>query len=86
MKTITDETNQNSLKISSERLLEFTKLYERKTGKKLTESEALMHAETLLRTMTILYHPISKKDYYSALAKKMFIKSQSKKIISNKKQ
>jgi len=85
MKTKIDRTNQNSLKISSERLLEFTKLFERKTGRKLNEQEALTQAETLLRTMTILYHPISKKEYYSAMAKKMFLKSQSKKIISNKK-
>jgi len=80
------KTDVSSMIISKEKLSQFTRLIEYKTGKKLSEAEALEKAQTLLRTMIILYRPISQKEYYSAMAKKMFIRSQSKKIIrTNKK-
>jgi hypothetical protein len=80
------KTDVSSMIISKERLSQFARLIEYKTGKKLSEAESLEQAQTLLRTMMILYRPISQKEYYSAIAKKMFIKSQSKKIIrTNKK-
>jgi hypothetical protein len=75
------KTDVNSMIISKERLAQFTKLIKYKTGKKLSEAESLEQAQTLLRTMIILYRPISQEEYFSAIAKKMFIKSQSKKII-----
>lgn len=65
------------MRISNERLAQFTELFERKTGRKLSESQALARAEMLLRTISILYHPINIKDYSSALAKKMFLKTKS---------
>jgi hypothetical protein len=74
------KTDVNSMIISKERLSQFTRFIEYKTGKKLSEAEALEQAQTLLRTMIILYRPITQKEYYSAIAKKMFIRSQSKKI------
>jgi hypothetical protein len=60
------KTNINSLKISNDRLVEFTKLFEVKTGKKLSDEEILVKAETLLRTVSLLYKPINKLDYYKA--------------------
>ena len=68
--------NSKSMSISSQRLSEFIKLFEIKTSRKLTEQEALSRAETLLRMMAILYQPVSKKDYYRAIAKKMFMKNK----------
>jgi hypothetical protein len=68
--------NLKSMSISKQRLSEFIKLFKLKTNRKLTEQEALPHAETLLRTIAILYQPVSKKDYYSAIAKKMFLKNR----------
>ena len=70
-------TNLNSMKISSKRLLQFTNLFKAKTGVILMEQEALIRAETLLRTISILYLPISIPDYSLVLAKKMFIKNIS---------
>ena len=66
MKSKLYKTHLNNMNISSERLSEFIKLFERKTGQKLTEKEALAPAETLLRTISILYKPINKIDYYTA--------------------
>jgi len=76
-------TNLNSMKISSKRLLQFTNLFKAKTGVILMEQEALIRAETLLRTISILYQPISIPDYSLVLAKKMFIKNR--KLLINKK-
>ena len=68
------KTNINSMDISNKRLSEFKLLFESKTGKKLDEPEALKLAETLLRTISILYKPVSTKDYYSAMVQKMILK------------
>lgn len=74
MKTKLYKTNLNSMQISGEKLSEFKLLFEGKTGKKLTDTEALAAAETLLRTVSILYKPVSTKDYYSAMIQKMILK------------
>lgn len=65
------------MQISNKRLSEFKLLFESKTGRKLSESEALKLAEILLRTISILYKPVSAKDYYLALAKKLFLKTKN---------
>lgn len=57
-------TNTNSMNISKERLLQFIRLFEQKTGIKLSEEKALERAEILLRTISILYKPVNKFDYY----------------------
>ena len=80
MKKLKNKINLNSMHISEKRLASFTSLFEAKTGVKLSESEALTRAEVLLRTISILYKPISTSDYSSALAKKMFIKTKKLKI------
>lgn len=77
MKTTHFKTPLNSMLISSEKLAQFITLFERKTGKKLSESQALAQAEMLLRTISILYKPVSTNDYYSALAKKLFLKNKN---------
>lgn len=77
MKTISKKNNLNCMSISKERLAQFMELFEHKTGRKLSEKEALVRAETLLRTISILYQPVSMSDYYSALAKKLFLKKKS---------
>lgn len=74
MNKIKNKININSMNISKKRLGYFINLFEAKTGIKLSESEALTRAEILLRSISILYKPISMTDYSSALAKKMFIK------------
>ena len=74
MKTKLTKTYIGSVHISNQRLLQFMKLFEWKIGRKLTESEALPQAETLLRTISILYKPVNKFDYYSSLISKMIIK------------
>jgi hypothetical protein len=56
----------NSLKISTEKLNEFSNLFEQKTGKKLLGGVLLEHAETLLHTVSLLYKPVKKLDYYKA--------------------
>ncbi len=68
------------MNISSKRLSEFILLFESKTGKKLTEKEALGLAQTLLRTVSILYKPVSTKDYYSAMIQKMILRLKRCKI------
>ncbi|KKR43868.1 MAG: hypothetical protein UU10_C0003G0004 [Parcubacteria group bacterium GW2011_GWF1_40_6] len=68
--------NLNSSSISSKRLLQFINLFKAKTGVTLSEPEALTRAETLLRTIAILYQPVSISDYSYALAKKMFLKTK----------
>jgi len=68
--------NLNSMNISNKRLLQFINLFNAKTGVKLSEPEALTRAEILLRTIAILYQPISVSDYSYALAKKMFLKTK----------
>lgn len=74
--------NLNSMNISQKRLLQFINLFKVKTGVVLTEPEALPRAETLLRTIAILYQPVSIPDYSYALAKKMFLKTKKLKIIN----
>lgn len=76
MNKLKNKINQNSMHISKKRLAWFISLFEVKTGIKLSESEALARAEILLRTISILYKPISMSDYSLALAKKMFIKTK----------
>ena len=71
------ENSPGSMHISSEKLAQFITLFERKTGRKLSESQALAQAEMLLRTISILYKPVSTNDYYSALAKKLFLKNKN---------
>lgn len=56
----------NSLKISTERLAEFTKLFEQRTKGKIEGGAALEKAEILLRTVALLYKPVDKLDYYKA--------------------
>jgi len=50
--------------ISKERLLQFIRLFELKTGIKLSDEKALERAEVLLRTISLLYKPVDKFDYY----------------------
>lgn len=76
MKKIINKININSMNISKKRLEYFINLFEAKTGIRLSESDALERAEILLRSISILYKPISTSDYSSALAKKMFIKTK----------
>lgn len=79
MDKITNKFNRmklNSSNISNNRLLQFINLFKAKTGVTLAEPEALARAETLLRTISILYQPISISDYSSTLAKKMFLKTK----------
>jgi len=66
--------------ISEKRLAEFILLYEAKTGKKLSAPEALTAAEVLLRTVSLLYKPVSIKDYYSAMVQKMILRFKRCKI------
>ena len=75
-----NKTHLKSMRISIERLSQFIKLFERKTGKKLSEPEALARAETLLRTVSVLYQPVNVRDYGLALAKKMALKISKLKI------
>ena len=66
MKQKPKKTHLNSMNISDKRLSEFIKLFEKKTGRKLSEPEALARAGILLRTISLLYKPVDKLDYYSA--------------------
>lgn len=75
------KTRLNSLSISTNRLLQFTRLFEAKTGVKLSGEDTLMRAETLLRTMSLLYHPICEKDFNTALIRKLFLRR--KKLSAN---
>ena len=72
-----NKLNINSMKISKERLAEFIELIEIKTGKQLSEQEALTEAEKLLRIISIIYQPATIDDYCSALTKKMFLKTKN---------
>ncbi|MFZ3011415.1 MAG: hypothetical protein WA060_00215 [Minisyncoccia bacterium] len=74
--------NLTSMNISNKRLLQFINLFKAKTGVTLSEPEALTRAETLLRTIAILYQPVSISDYSHALAKKMFLKTKKVSIIN----
>ncbi|MFA5932436.1 MAG: hypothetical protein WC793_03635 [Candidatus Paceibacterota bacterium] len=74
--------NLNSASISNKRLLQFINLFKAKTGVTLAEPEALARAVTLLRTISILYQPVSISDYSHALAQKMFLKTKKVKIIN----
>jgi 5-methylcytosine-specific restriction endonuclease McrBC GTP-binding regulatory subunit McrB len=74
LEKIKNKTTSNSMRISSDRLLEFGKLFEQKTGIKLSEQEVLQRAETLLRTISLLYQPVSAEAYCSALIKKQILK------------
>ena len=74
--------NLNSMSISNKRLLQFINLFKAKTGVTLSEPEALARAETLLRTISIIYQPVSISDYSAVLAKKMFLKTKKLKIIN----
>jgi hypothetical protein len=65
------------MRISDKRLGEFARLFEQKTGRKLSEQETLIQAETLLRTASLLYKPISVEDYCLALIRKMNIKTKN---------
>lgn len=76
MKQKLPKTHLNSMRISNKRLSQFIKLFELKTGRKLSEQEVLKRAEILLRTTSILYRPVSTHDYYSAMIKKMFLKTK----------
>ena len=76
MKTKTIKTNIGSVNISNEKLLQFIKLFEWKIGRKLTESEALPQAETLLRTISILYKPVDRFNYCVALISKINLKTK----------
>jgi len=76
MESTHNKTNLASMRISNARLQQFIEIFERKTGVRLSEADALARAETLLRTMSILYKPVSKADYYSSLAQKMFFKTK----------
>ena len=64
------------MRISDKRLAEFVGLFEVKTGRKLEKQEVLARAGVLLRTISILYRPVSTKDYYYALVQKMFLKTK----------
>jgi hypothetical protein len=77
-----NKINLNSMNISPKRLLQFINLFKAKTGVTLTEPEALTRAGILLRTISILYQPVSTSDYSYALAKKMFLKTKKLKIIN----
>jgi hypothetical protein len=46
--------------------VQFINLLKVKKGIILSEMEALSRAETLLRTISILYKPVNKLDYYKA--------------------
>ncbi len=70
------KTNLDSMRISSDRLSQFITLFYGRTGTKLSEAQALARAEILLRTISILYQPVSTSDYYSALARKLFLKTR----------
>ena len=69
-------THTDSMRISDKQLFQFIWLFEQKTGRKLDKSEAVARAGILLRTMSILYKPVPPRDYYSALAQKMFLKTK----------
>ena len=68
--------NLESMSISDKRLSQFINLMESKTGKRLEEKEALVQAETLLRTVILLYKPARIEDFYSALIRKTFAKNK----------
>jgi len=74
LEIIKNKNQPSSMRISSDRLLEFSKLFEQKTGIKLSDQEVLQRAETLLRTISLLYQPVSVDDYCSALVKKQKLK------------
>jgi hypothetical protein len=82
MDKITNKMNLNSMNISQKRLQQFINLFKAKTGVTLSEPEALTRADILLRTISILYQPVSISDYSHALAKKMFLKTKKLKIIN----
>jgi hypothetical protein len=63
-----------SMSISQARLLEFRQLFEQKTGLKLLDQEVLGRAEILLRTISLLYQPVTAEAYCSALIKKQILK------------
>jgi hypothetical protein len=77
-----NKINLTSMNISNKRLLQFINLFKAKTGVTLAEPEALARAETLLRTIAILYQPVTISDYSHALAKKMFLKTKKLKLIN----
>ena len=75
------KTTKNKIKteicnmhISKQKLEQFILLFESRTGQKLTEKEALDKAEILLRTVSILYRPVSIKDYCNTIVKKQLLK------------
>jgi len=76
MKKLNHSGTSSAMRISDKRLAEFVGLFEVKTGRKLEKQEALARAGVLLRTISILYRPVSTKDYYSALVQKMFLKTK----------
>lgn len=76
MRKLNHPGTPDSMSISDKRLAEFVNLFEAKIGRKLKEQEALARAGILLRTILLLYQPVSTHDYYSALAQKMFLKTK----------
>ncbi|HEV7702194.1 MAG TPA: hypothetical protein VGO63_01995 [Candidatus Paceibacterota bacterium] len=77
MKSKPSKTHLNSMNISNERLSEYIELIEIKTGKQLSEQEALPEAEKLLRLISILFQPATMDDYCSALGEKAIIRSKT---------
>ncbi len=76
MRKLNHSGTPDNMSISDKRLAEFIDLFKAKTGRKLENQEALARAGILLRTISILYRPVSAQKYYSALAQKMFLKTK----------
>ena len=77
-----NKLNIESMRISNEKLLEFIEIFKELFDITLSEKEALERANILLRTVSLIYKPISIKDYSSVIAKKMYLKNKSLKIIN----
>lgn len=71
MKIKNTDTNLHTMQIPKEKLSQFVELFKKKTGRKLSEEEALEQALILLRMTSIIYRPVSISDFNSALVKKL---------------
>lgn len=74
----------SSMRISNERITQFMKILEKKTGKKLSEQEALTRARILLRAISLLYHPVSTHDFNLAMIQKMYLRKKNRLLINAK--
>lgn len=72
------------MKISDQKMNEFTEMYRKKTGLLLTCDEALSRASTLIRMVEILYKPIKKCDYYELHSDSLLLPYKTAKIKKSK--